>query len=372
MEDIRNVLIPDGESTWAINVIQCLGELPYSIHVLSRKRKTASRYSKFTATYSYFDEVENDNQWLDIILSKVKEKNIDIIVPIAEREMVFLNRFENDISDHVKMIAIPSVNNIDLGLNKEKLHDFLKVNGFPSPKAIVCESKLLEPNQIDQLSFPVLLKPFNGKGGEGVLRFDQKKDLTDYLEAHQQENFLLQEYIDGYDIDCSVLCKNGSILTYTIQKQYIPNKNPYAPQLGVVFVENEQVMSIMSSLMKKLEWDGIAHVDMRYDSKTNDYKFIEINARFWGSLEASKKVGVNFADLSIKEQLNGHIEHKPYRLEAMVIFKGLLKLIGQKPSTIFKLKFLYQHSNLGLFIKDPLPNVFRFQEWFMRRIRVNK
>ena len=47
-------------------------------------------------------------------------------------------------------------------------------------------------------------------------------------------------------------------------------------------------------LLDRLQWHGVAMVEFRYDVRDNDYKLMEINPKFWGSLDLSLTAGVDF------------------------------------------------------------------------------
>lgn len=46
--------------------------------------------------------------------------------------------------------------------------------------------------------------------------------------------------------------------------------------------------------MNVLQWNGIANLDLRYNSQTGQLNVLEINPRIWQSLMGSLSVGVNF------------------------------------------------------------------------------
>jgi predicted ATP-grasp superfamily ATP-dependent carboligase len=51
-------------------------------------------------------------------------------------------------------------------------------------------------------------------------------------------------------------------------------------------------------VLKALKWRGVAMVEFKYNPTIDDFVLIEINAKFWGSLELGLSAGVNFgADL---------------------------------------------------------------------------
>jgi predicted ATP-grasp superfamily ATP-dependent carboligase len=56
-------------------------------------------------------------------------------------------------------------------------------------------------------------------------------------------------------------------------------------------------------LLKRLEWRGIAMVEWKVDPRDNQPKLMEINPRFWGSLELAVRSGVDFPVLYARAAL---------------------------------------------------------------------
>ena len=112
--------------------------------------------------------------------------------------------------------------------------------------------------------------------------------------------------------------------------------------------------------MHTLNWSGLAHIDLRFDQATGTFKVIEINGRFWGSVDASMLAGVNFAHLYIKASLEDVAEATNYNTISYLNLKGLVKRVWRTPFIIFNYKFLKHHTPLFFALKDPLPVMFRF------------
>jgi hypothetical protein len=52
------------------------------------------------------------------------------------------------------------------------------------------------------------------------------------------------------------------------------------------------------AILDALQWHGVAMVEFKYRPDVEDYVFIELNGKFWGSAELALSAGVNFgADL---------------------------------------------------------------------------
>lgn len=368
MSSELNVLIPDGNSTWALSVMNCLSEnSDYKLFVLSNKKRTGTKYSKNTNYYKFYKST-TDQEWLDFVIQEVATHNISVIIPIAENEIRFFINNSHFLPPSVKVIPLPKIHDFETAIDKHQLSVFLDFHKLPHPKSQYFDSLNSYFNNEFRLHFPVLMKPLHEKGGDGISKFETKAKLDKYLKKHNDfKDFFIQEYIDGYDIDCSVLCQNGNVLTHTIQKGNLQGHNAFAPQLGFEFLKNEEVLSVVKQLMQKLNWSGVAHIDLRYDSNKNDYKIIEINARFWGSVEGSKFAGINFPDLAIQLAMDEMIERKQFDEIHYMRLKGVLKSIRRNPSFLFKKKFLLNNSEAKSFLKDPIPTCFKFIEWLGRR-----
>lgn len=355
----QHILIPDGNSTWAMPVINCLSQCnDYKLFVISSKKRTAAKYSKYKSYYKYYKRT-TDADWLKIVNNEIETQNISVVIPIAENEIRFFIKYSNQISKKAKIIPLPELENFEIVINKRALSEFLSANHLAQPKSVVVNNI----TDIESITYPALVKPLCNKGGDGIQKFENKLELRKYFDG---KTLFIQQYIEGYDIDCSVFCVNGKVLTYTIQKGCLQGHTIYAPQLGLDFIENESVLDVTKQLMDALNWSGVAHVDLRYDQNANDYKIIEVNARFWGSVEASKVAGINFPELVIQAALGEIITHKPYSHINYLRFKGFLKTVKRHPSSLFRLNFILNNTEVKSVLKDPLPTLFRFMEWLLR------
>lgn len=351
-----NILIPDGESTFAPLLIPCFQQMEGAhVHILSTKKKNSIKYSRYIKSFRL---IERKDDWLEQIQHFVNELNIDMIVPVAEDEARFFIQHQHEF-ENTNIIALPSLESFDIGVNKQKLNTFCLEHGVTVPKSYVVNKINSTTFNLSSIQYPVLIKPLISEGGGGIVRLDTKQLLGEYMKESIIENHFIQEYINGYDIDCSVLCENGTIVTYTIQRGNLQASTPYKQQLGVHFLNNENVLKEVATLMKALNWSGIAHLDLRFDKKTNTYKVIEINARFWGSILASLSVGVNFPKLLIELSQGKNVDFQDYKKEEYLQFKGLFKLLKQKPLLLFKFKYITKNTDLKYFFNDPLPTFYK-------------
>jgi D-aspartate ligase len=148
----------------------------------------------------------------------------------------------------------------------------------------------------------------------------------------------------------SLLSKDGVILAHTIQKGLLKRERDFAASAGIRFGFNEQVYNNVYDLIKKLNYSGIAHVDLRYDKKRDEYVIIEINARYWGSLTGSIMAGVNFPYIAIMSGLQKNYTSPAMMESTFVDFISAIK---------YRLRNLFQQNTLFQFEQTDYKYVFR-------------
>lgn len=359
-EDNRiKVLIPDGESHLLIYVVNCLAQAKdVDIYVISKTKQNPMRYSRHIKEFSFYINTYSDIDWIEAINKEVSRYNIDVIMPIFETSIKKLIVNKDEVEKQEALGLLPSLEDYCIAFNKNQLAKHLEFNGLPFSKSEVISS-VEQLEKINNLNFPIIIKPVEGfGGGQGIYKFNAIKDLKSHFDktGFKYEN-LIQEYVEGYDIDCSVLCKDGEILAHTIQKGNMMGKHQFSPQFGLEFVYDDNLYKVVEKLMKSLNWSGVAHIDMRYDRFTDQFKAIEINTRFWVSLEASLISGINFPYLYVLASMGKSFQKPHYRFINYVNFKGIIKKLSKN---ILSSKNLELNTSLKFAINDPLPMAYKF------------
>ena len=357
-----SILIPDGEQALLMRVAYCFSVHKHiKIFAMSNTKHFPMRYSRHLHKIIYVEKT-NENDWVKNINKIVEEYNIDLIMPLYEEGIKTLITHKDLVVEKDKLVSLSKIEDYIKALDKSELAKHLLKNNIAHPKTIIFKPNLIEYSGFSSLSFPVIVKPAVGYGGEGIHVFKIESDLMDFLiKMKKPGTYVVQEFIEGYDIDCSVLCENGDIVASTIQKGTLFENQQFAPAIGLQFSKNEQLLDIVKTLIKSLNWSGVAHIDLRYDSKLKDYKIIEINGRFWSSIDASLAAGINFPYLyCLKSKQKALTFDNNYKDIAYLNLKGLFKTIKKNPLFLLKFSFIMKNSTLLFSIKDPLPVIVMF------------
>jgi predicted ATP-grasp superfamily ATP-dependent carboligase len=374
-KDHFSVLIPDGESDFALSVLRCLSQITgLSLYVLSNDPCARIRFSRHVTQFFSQGRGEDDEERLAAIRHVVKQTRADVILPVDQRTIRLLSVQGGTMSQLTAVAPISVTEAFDIAANKWLLAEFLKKSAIPCPPTILYQADQGFDQRLSTIPFPVLIKPVHGKAGQGIKLFDNPSELLKFSKEHIcSEKFIVQPFIRGYDIDCSVLCQEGKILAYTIQKGFIEGPRPFSPPGGIEFLYDDGTYDIVSSLITALKWTGIANIDLLYDEQDKQVKVIEINPRFWGSLLGSLTAGVNFPYLACLAGLKANLPKVEYQPCRFVKRNAAIKILTQR--------FLGKNTDLdfdstgiGFTLRDPFPEVlgscFRVYRKMMHRGRI--
>lgn len=185
-------------------------------------------------------------------------------------------------------------------------------NGIPCPETYLIDNPGDLSDIKADMSYPIIIKPTKGFGARGVGLCESSGDL----EAKSKEvyanygPFLVQEYIPyGGEIGVYALfnfdCEPRAV---TVQRRVRSYPISGGPSTFRKSVKYPKLAEIAFDLLKILRWQGIAMVEFRVDPRDNSPKLMEVNPRFWGSLQLSILSGVDFPYLLYKLVAEGDVK----------------------------------------------------------------
>jgi glutathione synthase/RimK-type ligase-like ATP-grasp enzyme len=342
-----SILIPDGDSPFAPHVLACLARIrDVQVHLISKKKHPLTRFSRKTYSFHLLSEGQTLLQGVAEVCARQK---IDLCMPVDTDGIYYFAENREALKPLVTLSLIDSMQNFRRVWDKGLLADFLFEQGLPHPATATTRAIF------DTLQFPVLIKPRLWGGGVGIEKFTERGMLLKKIEAEPNffDQYIVQSFLEGNDIDCSVLCKDGEILAYTIQRGLFDNVGFQAAD-AIEFLHDPDVIQVTSSMMHALRWNGVAHVDLRRGTDGR-VVVIEINPRFWGSLEGSLHAGVNFPHLMLKLSLGESFPQPEFsNVRYAGAFSTIKRKLKRKPSVN-----LLRETNLTNYFYDPLPALAR-------------
>lgn len=163
-----------------------------------------------------------------------------------------------------------------------------------------------------KLEYPSLIKPRVSSGSRGIVYVKNKDELTPlYGQVHKQYPFpIIQEYVPGDEVYGVGLLLNfkSEVRASFVYKRLRSYPVKGGPSTLRESVQRDDIGEIAMSLMKSLGWTGIAHAEFKIDPRDGKPKLLEVNPRFWGSLQLAIESGIDFPLLLFKMAMDGDIE----------------------------------------------------------------
>ena len=366
--DHFKVLIPDGESNHSLSVLRCLGEVKnIEVIVLSNNKSAPIRFSRYCFQFISYSEGNSEEEKLNAIINKLKELDIDVVLPVDIKTIYLFSKYKERISKLATIAPLPDFDSFNTSNDKWLLALWLEENNIPYPNTIQYDASIGFQNTTDYLTYPILIKPRLGSGGVGIEVFDDASNLEVFvIDITNHEEFIIQSYVNGYDIDCSVLCDRGKIIAHTIQKGFDFEPKRIAWPSGIEFLCDDKIYDIVIKIVEKFNWSGIMHIDMRYDEESHQYKVIEINPRFWASVIASVFTGVNFPYLTCLLALKKDVPDINLIPKRVVRSKKAFKMFVKRILGKNQKDYYLYNSYSEIIIRDPMPEVYKVFKRFFR------
>ena len=299
------VLVTDGDQRPALTITRSLGGRGIRVLVGEERAVSLASSSSYCArhvTYpSPYRHPEAFGAWLSAFVGR---ERVDVVMPVTDVTTRGVSQSQAALARH-SAVALPSIEAFDALTDKWSLLQRAAACGIPIPRTHVVDGPVDLKDVVPGLSYPVVVKPTRsriltdrGWVAAGVQYAACEADLwrlyqdTDYLATHPS---LIQERVVGPGVGTFVLFDHGTLLTAFAHRRLREK-----PPSGGVSVLREsvaidpQLADHAVRLLAPLGWHGVAMLEYKQDQRTGRPFLMEVNARFWGSLQLAVDAGIDF------------------------------------------------------------------------------
>lgn len=309
-----NILVTDGENRSALAVTRSLGRRGHDIFVTGVESGNISASSRFCRkSFKSPDPLNDGNNYSQAIAEIAGRECIDVIFPMTEQSVYCLNKARDQFGKQV-ILACPPPEMMESVSNKYSLFQMAEKLGVAIPATIYVTGADDYHGRKSRISvFPVVVKPAYSKiEDEGriistrVMYAASLSELNRLYETKPELRYpsLIQELIVGEGTGLFTLFDSNRHLALFSHRRLLEK-----PPSGGVSVLSESValdaemVEAAEKLLAEVKWTGIAMVEFKRDSKDGKAKLMEINGRFWGSLQLAVSSGVDFPVLCLNYYL---------------------------------------------------------------------
>ena len=285
------ILLLDGQAIHSLAIVRGLGRAGHAVHVAALKSRLNDMIRPLAMQSRYcanprnlkaadFDYSFSDIDWQAKLESRLSNLSIDCLLPLKAETFKQLV-----MSDIKARMLFPPKEAFWICYDKCKTFDFLTKNGLPMPRTGLAN--------LAGYDGPIVTKPGVSQGSVG-LRY--RKSIADCQNLDEAQ-YIIQEYIPGDRYGFFALYFESKLHSYFMHRRLREYPVTGGPSSCAMSTNEPELFDIGKQVFDKLGWHGVGMIECIKDRRTNQFKIIEINPKFWGSIDLAIHAGVNFPEI---------------------------------------------------------------------------
>lgn len=308
------VLVLGNDDRSFLSVIRSLGRKNICVHVGWCTNAKTALYSKYIfKVHEIPPYSQKDDSWKKLLIVLFQRERFDIVIPCNDQTIIPLHEYRKELEPFA-FIYLLNENAFEVAFDKSKSSRLARELNIPVPREIEVFSHNESKEIIQNYQFPIVLKPITSftlsniqRGRNKVCKAFNSNELSTYLRKMLfQGSVLVQENFVGKGVGVEVMAKEGEIhfafQHVRIHEAIFRGGNSYGgggsygggSSYRKSTAVKPELLTATRKLIKALNYTGVVMVEFKVNFKTNEWVFLEINGRFWGSLPLAIASGADF------------------------------------------------------------------------------
>jgi predicted ATP-grasp superfamily ATP-dependent carboligase len=308
---MSRVLVTDGDQRSALAVVRSLGRAGHTVIVAAPREASLAGASRFAAVRAAVpDPLTASDAFADAVADLSRRHGCDFAVPVTDASSLALLAHADRLAP--ARMPGPTIEEFRRISDKAEVAAAAAAVGIDTPRqaraavreevAALAASAALVP--------PLVLKPARSVAGDaggrarhGVVHAPDWPAAVRRAASLPEGAYplLVQERIVGPGTGVFLLIWDGRVLA-----SFAHRRLREKPPSGGVSVLCESVpldrglLDRSVALLSRFGWSGVAMVEYKMDAATGRAAVMEVNGRFWGSLQLAIDAGVDFPRLLLE------------------------------------------------------------------------
>jgi carbamoyl-phosphate synthase large subunit len=250
-----------------------------------------------------------DPDFVPRLLDLCERHAVDLIVPTTDREWPVWGEASHRFAATGTTVAVSAPEVLAIASDKQRTHDWLVVNGFPTVRqtqpAVAFSNPAIWP-------VPLIAKPRFGSASEGVSLVRNTTEL-EMLVARDEApvplidgrpgDMVVQTMANGDEYTIDVLVDRSGQCLCAVPRRRLEVRAGEVSK--AVTVRSEQLIDLAFGMAKALPGAyGVLNFQVFADEGSGELAVIEINPRFGGGFPLSHQAGAHFARWLLEDVRN--------------------------------------------------------------------
>ena len=292
-----HALVTDEHYKHSLGIVRQLGRQGVSVSVVAGSKESLACRSRYCREV-ILAENGRPESLVETTVRAAQERHFDLVIPVSYSMTLALAQRRDQLLPCTQL-EVPPYQTIAHAADKLEMTRLAESVGVPVPRTI----RASERDQLDaKLRFPLVIKPQQESPRQRPIRYAYNKEqfnaaLLQFSDSRHDGTFsdsIVQEYIPGHGCGLFATYQNG-----VCKRVFMHRRVREYPATGGVSSCAESfydptLESYGRRMLDALNWHGVAMVEFRRDDRDGEYKLMEINPKFWGSLDLALAAGADF------------------------------------------------------------------------------
>ncbi|NLL11597.1 MAG: ATP-grasp domain-containing protein [Methanomicrobiales archaeon] len=287
------VLVTDAEYKHTLGIVRTLGQAGYYVVALGYNKRAQSFYSKYCSEKLISPNPKNEIEYINFLKRYLLNNKIDVLLPVGYNSTMTISNHRDEL---LPFVAIPLAEKaaIDIAADKSRTLELARKINISAPNEYKSINSIIK--------YPVVVK---GIFESGQIKYINSKEEGKKIDLSTN---IIQEYVPGDGYGLYALFNKGELRAFFMHKRVreYPVTGGSSTCAKSVFCQELKDTGI--KILKELKWHGVAMVEFKKDFRYGNYVLMEINPKFWGSLDLSIFSNINFPRLLVEMTINGDID----------------------------------------------------------------
>jgi predicted ATP-grasp superfamily ATP-dependent carboligase len=298
----ERILILDGHTNQALACVRSLGAAGYEVLVASHRASPLAKWSRHCR--AHFRVERQSTEAFASLREWAKKQDINLVLPLTERACVLLNAERAAWEAEGIIVGCAAEELLLPAFDKAQTLARAEASGVRIPRSRAPRSLNDALEAAEEIGLPCVVKPrwsnaWDGRDFSRTLSpayVKERDQLARAVEERRQHADwpLIQEYVAGQGKGVFTLCEHGRVVAWFAHERLRDTRpSGSGSSLRRSIKLEPRLKEPAERLLSELKWHGPAMVEFRDDGVNEPY-LMEVNGRFWGSLQLGIDAGVNF------------------------------------------------------------------------------
>lgn len=292
------VLVTDGDYKHSLGIVRRLGP-EFEVFTCATRRLSMAGISRWTRMSLRCPPVSDGTAYLSWLDRVVRRHRIEQIIPVGAANCGLLAEYSERWLPTTRVVLPPPAT-VRLALDKRAINQLGARLGMPVPRT--AQPSSVHDIEIcgESVGFPLVIKaPI--EGNSDVAYVDSPRELRASYEAYLDRNRwgdsslpILQQRIFGPGFGVFATYQDGRCRRIMAHRRIRETPPSGGASSCAELFSDPVLLALGRQLLDALAWHGVAMVEFKRHDADGLYYLMELNPKFWGSLDLALAAGCDF------------------------------------------------------------------------------